>query len=44
VIGREASGGKFGTAQKLLVRRGAWTLFCGVWTFGVKVIEFQKFL
>jgi len=26
-----------------LARRGAWTLFHGVLTFGAKVIEFQSF-
>jgi len=27
----------------LLERRGAKTLFCGIWTYDAKVIEFQSF-
>jgi len=26
-----------------LARRGARTLFCGLWTFGVEVLEYQSF-
>jgi len=37
------SGGALGTAQKLLARRGVWTLFRGDWTNIVKVIGFQSF-
>jgi len=43
VTNHKASGGTFGTIQKLLARRGARTLFQGVQTFGVKGIEFQSF-
>jgi len=32
----------FGTVRKPLARRGARALFCGVWTYNGKVIEFQS--
>jgi len=44
VTNHEELGGTFGITQKTLVRRGAQTLLSGVWTFGVEVIEFQRFL
>jgi len=28
---------------KLFAKRGAWTLFRGIWTYRVKVIELQSF-
>jgi len=31
-----------GTLGKPLARRGAWALFHGVWTYGGKVMDFQK--
>jgi len=34
------SNGALGIAQKLLAQIGAHTLFCGLWTFGVEVLEF----
>jgi len=37
-----SSGRYLGTAGKLSVRRGAWALFCGIWTYGGKVMDFQK--
>ena len=35
--------GVFGTVEKFSSRRGAWVLFCGVWTYNVNDIEFQIF-
>jgi len=32
-----------GTVKKIYVRRGAQAWFRGVWTYGVKVIEFRSF-
>jgi len=32
-----------GTVKKFFARRGAYVLFCGIWNYGVKVIEFQSF-
>jgi len=26
------------------VKRGAWTLFCGIWTYNGKVMDFQSFM
>jgi len=40
---REAYSGVLGTPQKLLARKNAQTLFRGIWTNGVKVMEFQSF-
>jgi len=37
------SGSILHTTQKLLAKKGAWTLFHGVWSYGVEVIEFQSF-
>jgi len=44
VTNSEVSNGALITTQELLARRGARTLFCGVWTCCVKVLEFQRFL
>jgi hypothetical protein len=30
------------TVEKLSTMKGVWTLFLGVWTYDVKVLEFQK--
>jgi len=38
-----ASDGALGTTQKLLAKKGVGILFHGIWTFGVKVIESQRF-
>jgi len=35
--------GVFGNVEKLLVKKGAQTLFCGDSTYKVKVMEFQSF-
>jgi len=34
--------GTLSTAQKLLAKKGAQTLFCGVWTYSVEVIEYTR--
>jgi len=44
VTNSEVSSRALSTARKILVRRGARTLFGGIWAFGLKVIEFQSFL
>jgi len=30
-----------GTIRKLFARRDAWTLFYGIWTYSVKVVDFS---
>jgi len=32
----------FNTTGKPSTRKGAWALICGVWTYDVKIIEFQS--
>jgi len=42
---KKAFGGALGTSRKLLAKKGAWTLFLGIWTNGVKVqLNFKVFM
>jgi len=41
---REVPDNNLSITWNLLAKRGAWTLFRGIWTFGVKVIEFKSFI
>jgi len=31
------------TIRKSSIKKGVWTLFHGIWTYGVKIIEFSTF-
>jgi len=39
----EAFNSTLATARMLFAKRGKQTLFCDIWTYGMKAIEFQSF-